>query len=80
MNKCSFTFCKLSCDMCIEALRKRWYPQTETQCVSISNNYGLKTLIPKHMPKSKIGILEQISAQNPYVTCFWGHSVDTIGH
>ena len=32
---------------------------------------GLKILIPKHMRKSKIGLLEQIWAQNPYDTFFW---------
>jgi len=36
---------------------------------------GLKILIPKHMRKSKIGLLEQIWAQNPYDTFFLGHPV-----
>ena len=29
-----------------------------------------------HMWKSKIGLLEQISAKNPYVTFFLGHPVE----
>ena len=36
---------------------------------------GLKILIPKHMWKSKIGLLEQIWGQNPYDTFFLGHPV-----
>ena len=32
---------------------------------------GLEILIPKHMWKSKIGLLEQIWGQNPYVAFFW---------
>ncbi len=31
----------------------------------------LEILIPKHMWKSKIGLLEQIWGQNPYDTFFW---------
>ena len=31
----------------------------------------LEILIPKHMWKSKIGLLEQIWGQNPYGTFFW---------
>ena len=38
----------------------------------------LKILIPKHMWKSKIGLLEQISAKNPYVTFFLGHPVENL--
>ena len=36
---------------------------------------GLEILIPKHMWKSKIGLLEQIWGQNPYGTFFLGHPV-----
>ena len=32
-------------------------------------------LIPKHLRKSKIGLLEQIWAKNPYVTFFLGQLV-----
>ena len=36
---------------------------------------GIDFLISKHMQKSKIRLLEQIWAQNPYVTFFLGHPV-----
>ena len=39
---------------------------------------GLKILIPKHMWKSKIGLLEQIWGQNPYDTFFLGHPVHNL--
>lgn len=32
---------------------------------------GVDFLVPKHLRKSKIGLLEQIWAKNPYVTFFW---------
>ena len=35
----------------------------------------LEILIPKHMWKSKIGLLEQICGQNPYDAFFLGHPV-----
>ena len=35
-------------------------------------------LVPKQLRKSKIGLLEQIWAKNPYVTFFLGHPVDII--
>ena len=38
---------------------------------------GLKILIPKHMWKSKIGLLEQIWGQNPYDAFFLGHPVQS---
>ena len=34
-------------------------------------DFNTDNLIPKHMRKSKIGLLEQIWAQNPYDTFFW---------
>ena len=37
---------------------------------------GVDFLVPKHLRKSKIGLLEQISAKNPYVTFFLGHPVE----
>ena len=37
---------------------------------------GVDFLVPKHLRKSKIGLLEQIWAKNPYVTFFLGHPVD----
>ena len=40
---------------------------------------GLKILIPKHMWKIKIGLLEQIWARIPYVTFFLGHPVFLVG-
>ena len=39
--------------------------------VWLSRWTGLEILIPKHLWKSKIGPLEQIWAENPYVTFFW---------
>ena len=36
---------------------------------------GLEILIPKHMWKSKIGLLKQTWAQNPYDAFFLGHPV-----
>ena len=36
---------------------------------------GVDFLVPKHLRKSKIGLLEQIWAKNPYVTFFLGHPV-----
>ena len=36
---------------------------------------GVDFLVPKHLRKSKIRLLEQISAKNPYVTFFLGHPV-----
>ena len=36
---------------------------------------GVYFLVPKHLRKSKIGLLEQIWANNPYVTFFLGHPV-----
>ena len=38
--------------------------------IKVATWNGLKILIPKHMWKSKIGLLEQIWAQNPYDTFF----------
>ena len=37
--------------------------------------YGVDFLVPKHLRKSKIGLLEQIWAKNPYVTFFLDHPV-----
>ena len=36
--------------------------------IKVARWNGLEILIPKHMWKSKIGLLEQIWAQNPFVT------------
>ena len=43
--------------------------------IEVARWNGVDFLIPKHMRKSKIGLLEQISAKNPYVTFFLGHPV-----
>ena len=43
--------------------------------IKVARWNGLKILIPKHMWKSKIGLLEQIWGQNPYDTFFLGHPV-----
>ena len=43
--------------------------------IKVARWNGLEILIPKHMWKSKIGLLEEIWAQNPYVTFFLGHPV-----
>ena len=43
--------------------------------IKVARWNGLKILIPKHMWKSKIGLLEQIWGQNPYVAFFLGHPV-----
>ena len=40
--------------------------------IKVARWNGLEILIPKHMWKSKIGLLEEIWAQNPYVTFFLG--------
>ena len=39
---------------------------------------GVDFPVPKHLRKSKIGLLEPISAKNPYVTFFLGHPVYEI--
>ena len=39
--------------------------------IKVARWNGLEILIPKHMWKSKIGLLEQIWGQNPYDTFFW---------
>ena len=39
--------------------------------IKVARWNGVDFLIPKHMRKSKIGLLEQIWAQNPYDTFFW---------
>ena len=39
--------------------------------IEVARWNGVDFLVPKHMRKSKIGILEQIWAKNPYVTFFW---------
>ena len=43
--------------------------------IKVATWNGLKILIPKHMWKSKIGLLEQIWGQNPYDAFFLGHPV-----
>ena len=43
--------------------------------IKVARWNGLEIMIPKHMWKSKIGLLEEIWAQNPYVTFFLGHPV-----
>ena len=43
--------------------------------INVARWNGLEILIPKHMWKSKIGLLEQIWGQNSYVTFFLGHPV-----
>ena len=43
--------------------------------IKVARWNGLEILIPKHMWKSKIGLLEQIWGQNSYVTFFLGHPV-----
>ena len=45
--------------------------------IKVATWNGLKILIPKHMWKSKIGLLEQIWGQNPYDAFFLGHPVHT---
>ena len=47
--------------------------------IKVARWNGLEILIPKHMWKSKIGLLEQIWAKNLYVTFFWGHPVYVSG-
>ena len=43
--------------------------------IGVARWNGFNFLIPKHLRKSKIGLLEQIWAKNPYVTFFLGHPV-----
>ena len=43
--------------------------------IKVARWNGINFLILKHMRKSKIGLLEQIWAKNPYVTFFLGHPV-----
>ena len=43
--------------------------------IKVARWNGLEIMIPKHMWKSKIGLLEQIWGQNPYGTFFLGHPV-----
>ena len=43
--------------------------------IKVARWNGVNFLIPKHMRKTKIGLLEQIWAKNPYVTFFLGHPV-----
>ena len=43
--------------------------------IKVARWNGLEILIPKHIWRNKIGLLEQIWAPNPYVTFFLGHPV-----
>ena len=43
--------------------------------INVARWNGIHFLIPKHLQKCKIGLLEQIWAKNPYVTFFLGHPV-----
>ena len=43
--------------------------------IEVARWNGVDFLVPKHLRKSKIGLLEQIWAKNPYVAFFLGHPV-----
>ena len=43
--------------------------------IEVARWKGVDFLVPKHLRKSKIGLLEQIWAKNPYVTFFLDHPV-----
>ena len=43
--------------------------------IEVARWNGVDFLVPKHLRKSKIGLLELIWAKNPYVTFFLGHPV-----
>ena len=46
--------------------------------IEVARWNGVNFLVPKHMQKSKIVLLEQIWAKNPYVTFFLGHPVHVL--
>ena len=48
--------------------------------IEVARWNGVDFLVPKHLRKSKIGLLEQIWAKNPYVTFFLGHPVVAQWH
>ena len=46
--------------------------------IEVARWNGVDFPVPKHLRISKIGLLEQMWAKNPYVTFFLGHPVYNI--